>query len=182
MNRATQQLASLPLNRNVSWTVWENLQMQKILRMIQRFSLVASPARVYETTDAAFICVSVGRLIARLRNLVQNPAVHEQDRACTLAALASFRHLCSQPTRTALILRTAAQEVMRDVEERPAASHVPTRRIAACLEQASLLVDSAPGFFHKQGPLQLPGDMPGANNRLNMAIPPQTRSFGMRAA
>lgn len=182
MNRATQQLASLPLNRHVSWTVWENLQMQKILRMIQRFSLVAPPARVYETTDAAFICVSVGRLIARLRHLVQNPAVHEQDRACTLAALASFQHLCTQPTRTALILRTAAQDVMRDVEERPAASHVPTRRIAACLEQASLLVDSAPGFFHKQGPLQLPGDMPGANNRLNMAIPPQTRSFGMKAA
>ncbi|WP_220790436.1 FUSC family protein [Gluconacetobacter takamatsuzukensis] len=182
INRATQQLARLPLDRPVSWTVWENLQMQKILRMIQRFSLVAPPRRVYETTDAAFICVSVGRLITRLRHLAQHPAVHAQDRARTLAALESFQHLCSHPTRTALVLRTAAQEVMRDVEDRPAPSHVPTRRIAACLEQASLLVDSAPGFFHKHGPLQLPGDMPGADNRLSMAIPPRTRSFGMRVA
>ncbi|GBQ23695.1 fusaric acid resistance protein [Gluconacetobacter sacchari DSM 12717] len=182
INRATQRLARLPLHRQVDWPVWENLQMQKILRMIQRFSLVAPPRRVYETTDAAFICVSVGRLIARLRHLARNPAVHEHDRVRTLLALASFRHLCRQPARTAQMLRTAAQEVMRDVEDRPALSHVPTRRIAACLEQASLLVDSAPGFFHKQGPLQLPGDMPGANGRLNMAIPPQARSFGMRVA
>ncbi|CAP55545.1 FUSC family protein [Gluconacetobacter diazotrophicus] len=182
INRATERLARQPLHRPVDWTVWENLQMQKILRMIQRFSLVAPPIRVYETTDAAFVCVSVGRLITRLRRLALHPAVHEQDRARTRAALAAFRHLSSHPHRTALALRAAALDIMAHVEGREAASHVPTRRIAACLEQASLLLDATPGFFHKRGPLQLSSDMPGANNRLNIAIQPATTPFGMKAA
>jgi uncharacterized membrane protein YccC len=182
ITRATERLARQPLHRHVDWTVWENLQMQKILRLIQRFSLVAPPQRVYETTDAAFVCVSVGRLISRLRRLMLDPAVHEQDRVWTRTALATFRHMSHHPHRTALALRTAAQDIMAHVEGREAASHIPTRRIAACLEQASLLLDATPGFFHKHGPLQLSGDMPGANNRLNIAIRPETSPFGMKAA
>ncbi|GBQ33480.1 FUSC family protein [Gluconacetobacter azotocaptans] len=180
--RATERLACRPIHRPVDWMVWENLQMQKILRLIQRFSLVAPPRRVYEVTDAAFVAVSLGRVIARLRGLIQDPAVHQDDRDRTRAALAAFRHLRSRPGLTATTLRETAQAIIAHVEGRHAASHVPTRRIAACLEQASLLLDAIPGFFHTHGPLQLSADMPGADNRLTLAIPPGTNLFGMKAA
>ncbi|MBB2203235.1 FUSC family protein [Gluconacetobacter tumulisoli] len=182
ITRATERLACRPIHRRVDWMVWENLQMQKILRMIQRFSLVAPPRRVYEVTDAAFIAVSLGRVIARLRRLVLDPAVHEDDRVRARAALAAFRHLRSRPNLTATTLRETAQVIMTHVEGRHAASHMPTRRIAACLEQASLLLDAIPGFFHANGPLQLSANMPGANNRLTLAVPPGTNLFGMKAA
>ncbi|MBE7620794.1 FUSC family protein [Gluconacetobacter entanii] len=180
--RATENLARRPLGQHIEWPVWENLQMQKILRIIQRFSLVSPPGRVYELTDAAFMAVSLGRVLVRLRTLVTSPAIHEDDRVRVMEALGAFRYLRSDPAQTVQTLRATALTLLSHLDRRGLPAHTPTRRIAACLEQASLLIGAIPGFFHRHGPLQMAADMPGADNRLTLPVSSTTGPFGMRTA
>ncbi|WP_338422315.1 FUSC family protein [Acetobacter musti] len=56
------------------------------------------------------------------------------------------------------------------------------RRMAACLVQAAQLIDAAPGFFHKEGPMQQSADHPRAHTDLRLLTTPYPRRPDPRAA
>ncbi|NHO19127.1 FUSC family protein [Acetobacter oeni] len=68
-----------------------------------------------------------------------------------------------------------ATAARRAQERLPALS--TARRMAACLVQAAQLIDAAPGFFHKEGPMQQGADDPRAHADLrSLVISPARRS------
>nr|WP_277876919.1 FUSC family protein [Acetobacter conturbans] len=188
--RSVQRFAALPLRYRVSWPSWEYHQMQRVLRLTQRLSFVEATPRVFHVTDAALAAVALGRSVMRLRWLLREDgnATPAQQRIVE-EALDSLKDLRRDPIATAAHLREAAVRLLPELEEisgaagpgpvapATAATRLGTvRRMAACLIQAAQLIDAAPGFFHKDGPMQQAADHPLAHADLrHLTMPRVTR-------
>lgn len=195
--RSVQRFAALPLRYKVNWPSWEYRQMQRVLRMTQRLSFVEGSARVFQVTDAALAAVALGRTVMRLRWLLreEGSVTQEQERIVE-NALASLKGLRRDPSATAAALRSAAMQLLPGMpvagespvsaenrEMQPFGGGLGTlRRMAACLVQAAQLIDAAPGFFHKGGPMQQAADHPHAHADLRHLIMPRVKRPASRTA
>ncbi|MBV1837429.1 FUSC family protein [Acetobacter estunensis] len=194
--RAVQRFALLPLRYRVMWLNWEYLQMQRVLRLTMRLSLVERPERVFHVTDAALAAVALGRVVMRLRGLLRlDGRVTLAQEKLVAEALGSLSGLRQDPQATATCLRQAAARLLppeaaraqagaagkaRGEEEMRSVSTV--RRMAACLVQAAQLIDAVPGFFHKGGPMQQGAEHPLAQADLRQLIMPRVKRPDSRTA
>lgn len=148
------------------WVCWESLQLQKISRMRMRLTMANPPVKLSDYMDAAYATLSVGRLVVRIRQiLVTRPLGAEMSRPVD-AALASFRGVRTNPVYTAACLRNAVDTLLGGGE-----ASLDRARIAACLLQIAHVLDEAPGFFHKHGPIQLSPRMKQAHRPLSAPVP-----------
>ncbi|GEN59749.1 FUSC family protein [Acetobacter nitrogenifigens] len=166
--RAVEDIAKQPLNRRLDWVGWEQTQMQRVLRIAQRLSLVETSVRVFHVTDAALTAVSIGRVVARLRRLMNAPEATGVQTQPVREALLAMRALRQDPLNVSLALRRQAQRLLVGTGQ-GAGNMGSARRMAACLLQIAQLVDVAPGFFHKNGPMQQAADHPRAHADLRLA-------------
>lgn len=172
LTRSVRQQALAPAHSIPRWVNWEHTQMQKVLRLVQRLSFFAASGRAFEVTDAAFSAVSLGRVILRLRSLRKESIATGLDSTRMSEALSraldSFSLLRSAPEETAACCRKEAQVILDGLgpETTGDDGHDLARRMAACLIQAAHLIDAAPGFFHKNGPMQRMADDPKSGESL----------------
>ena len=107
LGRAVEQLARPRRRRLPAWPSWQNRQMQKILRLVQRMGQVAGlePA---EPLRQALAVVALGRVVLTLQALRTEPALDENGRAAALRALQAVRRLRRSPARAAAAIEAAA--------------------------------------------------------------------------
>ena len=138
----TGAVARLDRSRPPPLVVWEQLQMQKALLLIQR--LQPLPARVrQEVTDAALVAIELGRGILRLRLLAADAPLAPEERQAIQAVLAAVGQLAREPRHAAAQAGQAAALL--------AAGRAPpqVRRIAALLHDIALLIETVPGFLER---------------------------------
>ena len=151
LGRSLQSLSSQPGAQVPSWMVWEGAQIQKVSSLLMRLSLVTSPIDRQGYVDGAFAALSLGRLLIRLRRAAEKAGLTAAQTEVLNTALASFRMLRRDPAGTAASLREAARLIGSDND--PGMEDVFRVRLVACLEQSAHIIDSIPGFFHADGPL-----------------------------
>ncbi|MBS1029582.1 FUSC family protein [Gluconobacter albidus] len=160
LGRSLQSLSSQPGTKVPSWMVWEGAQIQKVSSLLMRLSLVTSPIDRQGYVDGAFAALSLGRLLIRLRRAAEKAGLTAAQTDALNTALASFRMLRRDPGGTAASLRDAARLIGSDTDATTGCVlHV---RLVACLEQSAHIIDSIPGFFHADGPLNCWFDERGA--------------------
>ena len=160
LGRSLQSLSSQPGTKVPSWMVWEGAQIQKVSSLLMRLSLVTSPIDRQGYVDGAFAALSLGRLLIRLRRAAEKAGLTAVQTEALNTALASFRMLRRDPGGTAASLRDAARLIGSDTDATTGCVfHV---RLVACLEQSAHIIDSIPGFFHADGPLNYWFDERGA--------------------
>ncbi|MFT8808780.1 FUSC family protein [Gluconobacter sp.] len=153
LSRSLQSLSAQPTAKVPSWMAWEGTQIQKVSSLLMRLSLVTSPIDRQGYADGAFAALSLGRLLIRLRKAVEPAGLDRAQTEALNAALASFRELPRDPTRTAASLIHAARLIgAGDCSGEEGLFRV---RLVSCLEQIAHILDSIPGFFHADGPLHL---------------------------
>jgi len=150
--------------------VWENLQMQKIQRMLQRLSFVTPPARMSEIADAAFVALSVGRAMLRLEQVARAAVLPAAARAELTAVFALMQRLRRDPVSVAERAHVAAEALLSLSREAEPVMRAQLARAGACLLQVSFLVSSAPGFFDRRGPLQRDGRDAGSEAPLSRPV------------
>lgn len=121
--------------------VWEDLQMQKALRLVQRLQPMPPQLR-REVTDCAFIAIELGRDILRLRLLLADAQPEPVQRRSGLALLAAVERLRRDPQEVASLAAQAAR-LFADVPT-PGA-----RSIAALLHDIALRIEAVPGFLSR---------------------------------
>ncbi|MBF0892490.1 FUSC family protein [Gluconobacter sp. LMG 1744] len=151
LGRSLQSLSSQPGAKVPSWMVWEGAQIQKVSSLLMRLSLVSTPIDRQGYVDGAFAALSLGRLLIRLRRAAEKAVLTTAQTEALNTALASFRMLRRDPAGTAASLREAARLIGSDND--PGMEDVFRVRLVACLEQSAHIIDSIPGFFHADGPL-----------------------------
>ncbi|NPD69357.1 FUSC family protein [Lichenicola cladoniae] len=146
-----------PLQR---WEVWQNLQMQKIQRMIQRLQqmpgLAAAPL-----VQAAFATVALGRVILTLQQLQSDPALPEAGRDAARQALRALRRVRMEPARVASRINRLEHELAPLLAPDPSAngpspiSDASDRGLPALvgtLGEAVLLIEKARGLLDRRCP------------------------------
>ncbi|MFB9871305.1 FUSC family protein [Acetobacter farinalis] len=176
LTRSVQRLALASPKREVMWVAWEGFQIQKISRMMMRFSFLTESVDRQGYTDAAFAALSLGRLVVRLRWNASHTLRDRQAHALLQEALEAFRLLHRAPLETADRLSHAAYRISTLPDSAPTA--LARDRAVSCLEQAAYIIRSAPGFFDRHGPLHLGPDMPGADAPVSAAVPRRSVMFG----
>ncbi|WP_228121474.1 FUSC family protein [Gluconobacter cerevisiae] len=151
LGRSLQSLSSQPNAEVPSWMVWEGAQIQKVSSLLMRLSLVTSPIDRQGYFDGAFAALSLGRLLIRLRRAAEKAGLTTAQTEALNTALASFRMLRRNPAGTAASLREAARLI--GSETGAGMEDMFCVRLVACLEQIAHIIDSIPGFFHADGPL-----------------------------
>ncbi len=138
LSRATAALArrrSLP-----DASAWEYLQMQKLLRLIQRLQPLPPRGR-RSVVDAALATIDLGRIILRLRALQPHIPLEAGSQEVLEAALRALRDLGRDPSQAAAEAETAARQL--DVH----AASLGQRRLAAMLREIATLTAAAAGFL-----------------------------------
>ncbi|WP_428374683.1 FUSC family protein [Lichenicoccus sp.] len=137
LGRATARLGGT--RRPPPHEVWENLQLQKTLRLTQRVQAMAGPVR-RDLIDSAFISVEIGRDVLRLRLLLHEAALASGERAAVQEALDAIGRIRRDPRAAARATATAATALSGGTG--------PTaRRIAGLLHEVSILIDAVPDFL-----------------------------------
>ncbi len=128
--------------------VWENLQMQKTLRLMQRVQAMQGPVR-RDLIDSAFITVEIGRDVLRLRLLLRQAALAPREQAAVREALDAIGRLRRDPNAASRATASAAMMLL------PRTGLAP-RRIAALLHEMSILIDAVPDFLAGDARARLP--------------------------
>ena len=139
------------------WEVWQNQQMQKILRLIQRLQQVPGAATT-PVLQAACIVVALGRVVLTLQALRRDPALAPEARAAASQALSALRQVRSDPARTGRSIIADSQAVQPLLQPGPDqdASSPPSpalHLLVGTLGEAALLVDRAQGLLDRRCPL-----------------------------
>ena len=140
--------------------VWENLQMQKTLRLMQRVQAMAGPIR-RDLIDGAFITIEIGRDILHLRRLLRQATLGAAQQAEVQGALDAIGRLRRDPRAAARAMEAAARILLRD--EDPV-----SLRIAAQMHEVSILIDAVPEFLSSSF---LAGNPPAATPAAGDRIP-----------
>ncbi len=148
----TRAVARLDRSRPPPLAVWEQLQMQKALLLIQRLQPLQPRVR-QQVTDCAFVSIELGRDILRLRQLAAAAALQPEQRQAILAALKAVGRLRHDPRHAAAVAGQAAGLLAADLlaADLPAIGRAPpeVRRIAALLHDIALLIETVPGFLDR---------------------------------
>ncbi len=134
---------------------WQNQQMQKVLRLVQRLQQVPG-ADGTAPLRAALGVVALGRVVLALQRLRQDGGLPDEARGIAGEALDALRRVRADPRRTAVRLEAAQREVMdREVAGRGVAGAPPSRSLhllAGALGEAALLVRQGEGLLDRRCP------------------------------
>ncbi len=156
LGRAVEQLAR-PRRRLPAWPSWQNRQMQKILRLVQRMGQVPGldPA---EPLRQAFAVVALGRVVLTLQALRAEPVLDEAGRTAALRALQAVRWLRRSPARATAAIEAAAGTAETLLPAPDAASDKalavaphPARLLVGSLGEAAVLVGKAGPLLDRRG-------------------------------
>ena len=148
--------------------VWESLQMQKALRLVQRLQPLqalpanapragASPAGLppgmaprkgQAIIDCTFVAIELGRNLLRLRLLLAQAVLEPPERMASVAALKAASQLRYDPNEAAILARQAAQLLAARLTD----AGVPPPgllRIAALLHDIAMLIETIPDFLRR---------------------------------
>ena len=125
--------------------LWENLQMQKVLRLIQRMASMPPGSR-HRITDCAFVSIEIGRCVLRLRHLLSDVALQPAEREAVLAAQSAIMHLRHDPHEAGRRAEHAAQRLAGGVAT---AGLVPALRVAGLMHEIAVLIDAVPDFLSR---------------------------------
>ena len=136
-----------------AWEVWQNQQMQKILRLIQRLQQVPGTAST-PVVQAAFVVVALGRVVLTLQGLRRDPQLPPAAASAASQALLALCRVRSDPAGTAGSIRAAEQAVLPLLEPEPGqeatdAASSALRLLVGMLGEAALLVDRAQGLLDR---------------------------------
>ncbi len=124
--------------------LWESLQMQKALRLIQRTA--SMPPRVRNRiTDCAFVSIEIGRCVLRLRHLLPEVALEPAEREAVLAMQSAIVHLRRDPAEASRRAQQAAQRLA----ERAATAGPVALRVAGLTHEVAVLIDAVPDFLSR---------------------------------
>lgn len=143
------------------WEVWQNLQMQKIQRMIQRLQQIPglTPAPLVQ---AAFATVALGRVVLTLQQLRSDPALPQAGHDAAREALRALRQVRKEPARAASRINQLEQELVPLLEPDPSADvaastpDAPDRGLHALvgtLGEAVLLIEKARRMLDRRRPV-----------------------------
>ena len=143
------------------WEVWQNLQMQKIQRMIQRLQQIPGLAPA-PLVQAAFATVALGRVVLTLQQLRSDPALPEAGHDAARQALRALQRVRTEPTRAASRINRLEQELAPLLEPAPPADaeartlDAPDHSLHALvgtLGEAALLIEKARGLLDRRRPV-----------------------------
>ncbi|MGI4748272.1 MAG: FUSC family protein [Janthinobacterium lividum] len=143
------------------WEVWQNLQMQKIQRMIQRLQQIPGLAPA-PLVQAAFATVALGRVVLTLQQLRSDPALPAAGHDAARQALRALRRVRTEPARAASRINRLEQELAPLLEPGPPAdAETPTRdapdrglhALVGTLGEAALLIEKARGLLDRRRPV-----------------------------
>ncbi|BAK83839.1 FUSC family protein [Komagataeibacter medellinensis] len=171
LTRSLRRLALSGRRQGTEWLVWENLQLQKVIRLAMRLSFFAQPGVIHQYIDAALATLSLGRLVERIRTLATSPDIDSTQRRAIYDALDTFTELAHNPLLTAAALIRAAGILCPPdaIAQRPPAQV----EAMACLEQAGRIIRDIPGFLDQRGPLQWAEGYPAAHRPPLAAVRPE---------
>ncbi len=159
LGRASERLARPRRRRALpAWETWQNVQMQKILRLVQRMQQVPGLDQV-GPLQAAFAAVALGRVVLTLQALRSEPALGEAGRDAALQALAALRRLRASPERAAAAMEAAvraSEPLLPAPDAAPAAAPHPVRLLVGTLGEAALLLAKAGPLVDRHGALARP--------------------------
>ena len=164
LGRAVERLARPGASRRpMAWETWQNRQMQKILRLLQRMQQVPGLDQV-GPLQAAFAAVALGRVVLTLQALRREPMLGTDGHDAVLRALGAMRRLRRSSGQAAASVRAAmdaAQPLLpaRDVEAAgtPAGAPHPARLLVGTLGEAVVLLAKAGPLIDRHGRLAGPG-------------------------
>ena len=126
--------------------VWEHLQIQKVLLLIQRLQPLPYALR-HEVTDCAFVAIELGRDILRLRRLLAEAVLEPRECEAILGVLSATEWLRHDPREAA---SRAGQAAALLAAGSPITGQGPdVGRIAALLQDIAVLIETAPGFLER---------------------------------
>ncbi len=137
------------------WEAWQNRQMQKILRLVQRMQQVPGLDQV-GPLQAAFAAVALGRVVLTLQALRSEPALGEAGHHAVLQALAALRRLRASPERAAAAMGAAvgaSEPLLPAPDAAPAAAPHPVRLLVGTLGEAAVLLAKAGPLIDRRGAL-----------------------------
>ncbi len=152
--RAPSSLGGLPC-----WETWQNLQMQKAQRLVQRLQQVPeiSPAPIMQ---AAFVIIALGRVVLTLQRLQRDPRLPPDGQDAARRALHALHQVRAAPTRAASGLDALEQAILPLLDEPQADRPVlpgqeceSMRMLVGTIGEAALLVRKAAGLLDRQCPM-----------------------------
>ena len=153
LGRAVERLARPGRRGLPAWATWQNVQMQKILRLIQRMQQVPGLDQV-GPLQQAFAAVALGRVVLTLQALRREPALGAAGRDAALGALGALRRLRASPERAATAIDAAAraaEPLLPAPDAAPADAPHPARLLVGTLGEAGVLVAKAGPLVDRRG-------------------------------
>jgi uncharacterized membrane protein YccC len=143
-----------------AWETWQNQQMQKILRLIQRMQQIAGIDRV-APLQGAFAVVALGRVVLTLQALRHDPALTGTGQAAVLSALQALRRLRASPARATAEIETAERAVEpllrpTDTFEQTDAAPQALRLLVGTLGEATVLISKLAPLVDRRHALTKP--------------------------
>ncbi len=154
LGRAVERLARTR-RRLPAWVPWQNRQMQKILRLLQRMQQVPGLDQV-GPLQRAFAAVALGRVVLTLQALRREPVLDGTGHDAALRALRALQRLRSSPERAAAAIRAAidlAEPLLPPPDATPADAPHPARLLVGTLGEAVVLVARAGPLLDRHGAL-----------------------------
>ena len=127
--------------------LWEDLQMQKALRLIQRTAAMPPAAR-HRIIDCALVSIEIGRCVLRLRRLLGDASLEPAEREAVLALQAAIVRLRHDPHEASRRARQAAQRLAAGAEA-PGLDAAASLRAAGLMHEIAILVDAVPDFLSR---------------------------------
>ena len=163
LGRAVERLARPgALRRPMAWETWQNRQMQKILRLLQRMQQVPGLDQV-GPLQAAFAAVALGRVVLTLQALRSEPALGGAGQDAALRALGALRRLQASPEAAAAAIASvvgASEPLLPPPDAAPdaagAAAPHPARLLVGTLGEAVVLLAKAGPLIGRHGRLAEP--------------------------
>ena len=163
LGRAVERLSRRGTNALPSWETWQNLQMQKAQRLVQRLQQVPdqSPAAIMQ---AAFVIVALGRVVLTLQRLKADPTLPSDGQGAARRALHALQRVRAAPERAASGLDALERAMLPQLDAPEAAGTEPAgpecgamRVLVGTLGEAALLVRRGADLLDRRAPLLMAG-------------------------
>ena len=166
LGRAVEGLARLRERRLPNREAWQDLQMRKILRLVQRLEQVPE-ADAAGLLRAAFATVALGRTVLGLAQLRRDPALPVPVREAAGEALGALRRLRTDPRAMAGQLEAMGRRLVAAPTPDPPPPPLMIGLLgeaAMLIRQAGVLLDAHAALFRRGGALTAAASSAGASS------------------
>ena len=128
--------------------IWENLQLQKTVRLTQRLQALGGPPR-HDLVDRALVAVELGRDLLRLRQLLSGILLEPPERQAADALMAAIRNGRRDPQAASRAADEAAGLLIARSDPPPGLT-----RIAALLHEIAILLSASAKLLSSEDPVR----------------------------